>query len=114
MLLIKFKCDYADEFDVYGFMVVDNTVWESYVDRLTDEDFSDGMEFGFGTNEALTFLDKKDYLSTFKCSEISNKEFITLNKFFKGYLSSDLIQLKYGFIPLNEDKFDPIDDEQDE
>ncbi len=104
MLFIKFDSNYADEFDVEGFMIVANDVWERYVNSLTDEDFGEHNEFYFGTNESLSFDDKAYYLSSFETKEVSDDELVVIKKFFG---------LKSGFIPLNEDKFYPEEDEED-
>lgn len=112
MLLVNFKCNYADEFDMCGFMVVDSHIWNNYVNRLTDADVA--KEFYFGTNEAFNFYDKEDYLRNFTWSEVSESELETLKKFFTGYVFSPLLKVKFGYLPIDEDVFDPIVDEDDD
>lgn len=112
MFLVKFRCNYADEFDMKGFMVVDSHIWNDYVNRLTDADVA--KEFYFGTNDAFDFYDKEDYLRNFTWSEVSESELETLKKFFTGYVSSPLIKVKFGYLPINEDAFDPIVDNEEE
>lgn len=104
MLFITFDGNYADEFDVDGFMVIADEAWKRYVDSLTDEDFGNRNDFYFGSNESLSFEDKANYLSCFETKEVSDDELVVIKKFFG---------LKSGFIPLNEDKFYPEEDEED-
>lgn len=112
MLFITFDGNYADEFDVDGFMVIADEAWKRYVDSLTDEDFGKRNDFYFGSNESLSFEDKANYLSCFDVKKVSDDELVVLKKFFGGKTS--VMLLSDGFIPLLEDKFYPLDDEEED
>ena len=45
MLLVKFRKDWADEFDVYGFALLTQTQWDVIKESLPT------LGWGFGTNE---------------------------------------------------------------
>lgn len=77
-VLVKFRANCADEFDVHGFDVVEKDWWEKYVSKLPDKRFTDY----FGSNEELDFNDKANYLASFKVQEISDEDAAILKKFF--------------------------------
>jgi len=55
-LLVTFKANYADEFDVFGFALPAKDFWEEYLDHLK-EDYTNAKEINwyFGTNEELVW-----------------------------------------------------------
>lgn len=56
MLLIKFSADYADEFNIYGFSIVSEEVWNDYVRHLHNYlNDQEEYEWFFGTNEFIYF-----------------------------------------------------------
>lgn len=81
-LLIWDQC-WADEFDIFGFELIDDIAVKTVIEvleRLEDDDpVSD--EYYFGTNEAID-LDSESVLDTLKnASEPSESEFATISKY---------------------------------
>jgi hypothetical protein len=92
-VLVKFKKDYADEFDVTGVMVVSKETWEKELEKFKTAKYP--FEKYFGTNEYLEFDSFKDAMRSFKVYDLTQEEYEILKKFFHEY--SDIIQ--FGFIP---------------
>lgn len=76
-LLVNYKANYADEFDVYGFRVFDTIEWEQWKSNLED-----GCEYCFGTNESIYYHDKQSILNDFKIIQLSVEEVKILYKLF--------------------------------
>lgn len=67
MILVKFSKGWADEFDVYGFAVVEsNDVWQNRLKHLGENDVY------FGTNEGWDASEMSE--SDFRVSEISDQD----------------------------------------
>lgn len=92
-LLIQFDSNYADEFDVEGFLVMTKEEWETHkaaiqkrFDALPPKDpskyYGEELEAYFGTNESLSWGSMDAYLHDFKVTEISDEEHAVLKKFF--------------------------------
>jgi hypothetical protein len=82
MLLVKFDRDWADEFSVYGFAIMDQTQF----DELKKE--CECTSFGFGTNEGW---EDEDISDGFTAQEISETE---------AGLVQDLFKMRpYGLYP---------------
>ena len=137
MLLIKFSNNYADEFDVEGFMVWPETKWEKhkaaaarfFAKRNTkplpergDPNYRrwrDEREVRvfFGTNEEIIYAGLKDYLGSFKIHELSEPEAATFTKFFgKRYV----VKIGFGMLPILDEELDDengeywLEDENDD
>ena len=102
MVLVKFDSNYADEFDVRGFVVMTATEWDRhkvlaekvFVKKANvplpepDQKYSRCNEQArrvavyFGTNEAIVYANFKEYLSSFEVVELDDSEYDTLKKFF--------------------------------
>ncbi len=92
MLLIKFKANYADEFDVYGFEVMTLKEWSGFKEAVKQVfESRDEVEIYFGTNEAIEFTSYDNVMSSFKVTEIDNYEARTFQKHFQG---------DFGWIPI--------------
>lgn len=121
MLLIKYHNNYADEFDVNGFIVMSKEDWETHIKEAEEifkkqpvkETFRGSgdprpkaIEIYFGSNESIEYRDFKDYLSSFKVTEITDQEAGFFQKFFRG---------KHGTILMLEvDDYDDNDAEEDD
>ena len=113
--LVKFESNYADEFDIEGFMVMSEADWEEHK-KLAARKFENfaklpkdqygrtitsygervnGIEIFFGTNEQMIYETLDCYLRSFSLTEISDAEYATLDKFFKG--------VRFGMLPMFED-----------
>ncbi len=93
MLLLKFSDNYADEFYISGVMLVEDDVWNEFVNCLNDSMFK-GKEFYFGTNEYLEFQNVKDYMRSFNVTSLTDDE---------SKLCKKLFPYMWGFIPFPSD-----------
>lgn len=94
--LVKFYSDYADEFEVYGFAILnrdDYIEWFTLVNYLkeSDKNYCD-FDYNFGTNEFITFDNWKEYSDSFTTSIITEEEYKFLIRVFNSH---------YGFIPID-------------
>lgn len=82
-ILVKFNDNYADEFDVDGFMVISKNQFDKDVELVKKwfADYGDA-EFYFGTNEALSYDDFDDWFNSFSVTEITDDEAQVLTKLF--------------------------------
>lgn len=89
--LIKFKCNYADEFDTSGFItessLEDFNKSMTFVQKYFELYPGVELEVYFGTNEQLTFEDFESYRECFTITEISDEEHETLLKLFTPSVS---------------------------
>ena len=92
-VLVKFKKDYADEFDVSGLKVVLKEDWEKEVERFRNCKYP--FEKYFGTNEALEFDSFKELMSAFRVYDLDKEDYCILKKYFFQY--NDIID--FGFVP---------------
>lgn len=90
--LVKFTRDWADEFDIDGFVVLD----AEGAERLK-EHFSQPRTVWFGTNEGW---DDEVLIDSFTFVEITDEEAVVINRLFPGSY--------FGFIPefYNDDEYD--------
>lgn len=95
--LAKFEDNCADEFDVYGFVVLDEEEYNNYMDickkceKLTEDgklsEFDD-FEIGCGTNESIYFENVSDFILSPTITEITESQYETF---------IDLDMETYGF-----------------
>lgn len=78
-LLLKYSNNYADEFDVEGFLVLSASAWEKHKELAAKvfQKQSD-VEVGFGTNESINYYSLEDYLGSFKVTEITQEQYQVL------------------------------------
>lgn len=81
-VLLKFHKNWADEFDVSGFIALEEQEWKEYKDKVTEIIGNNGFEYGFGTNQSLDFNSAEDYLGEFQEVKISDEEYSFLKKHF--------------------------------
>lgn len=108
-ILVKFSDNYADEFDVDGFMVIDKDQFNKEVElikRLFDE--YGEHEFYFGTNEALSYDNFNQWFDTFSVTDITDAEADVLNRLFGTYWSN---QIRFGTMNAYEYALDSAYDE---
>lgn len=81
-LLVSFKCDWADEFEMEGFSVVDKEWWEKKVSQInTYFETETEYEEGFGTNESFIWTSAEDLLGCFEAVELSDEEAAVFEKY---------------------------------
>lgn len=82
-VLIKFEDNYADEFDVYGFVVTTKELYEAHkakIKRLNRE-----IEICFGTNESLSWSTPEEFLNSWKVSNLTDAEADVFESNFKSW-----------------------------
>ena len=81
-VLVTFKSNWADEFDVEGFKIFEKEEWEDLVEEMhTEVEFP--HECHFGTNEWIDFESPEEYLACCKIQELT-------------YLEATVIEQKIG------------------
>jgi len=84
-LLVKFKDNWSDEFDVEGFKLFTGLEWKEFKEKIESESHFPAKGF-FGTNDFLEYVDIKDYFEHFEILVILQHEYETIQKLFpKGY-----------------------------
>lgn len=106
-VLVKFKDNYADEFDLEGYWLTTKDRWDSHVADVTnywnkateakkrpqmegesDWHYRDAqrveVESYFGTNEAMLWTSPEDYLRAFTVQELTEEEAAVVSKLFLG------------------------------
>jgi len=74
--LIKFQSDYADEFDVYGFQIMNEKDYKRFQNTLKEYEKylninENSLEYYFGTNESITWESFDDLIKSITISGIS-------------------------------------------
>lgn len=74
MKLIKYNDNYADEFDVEGFLILTDEEWENqlHISKLVFDTLG-SVEIYFGTNEFIEYDSFDEWLNTFKVKDISDE-----------------------------------------
>jgi hypothetical protein len=83
-VFVKVDANWADEFDIDGFIVAKKDEWDKSVEKLK-KDFPSEQEIYFGTNEYIEFADIEDFESSLEVTEITDVEAEVLNKLFNTY-----------------------------
>jgi hypothetical protein len=117
MLLVKFHSNYADEFDVEGFIVMSTSQWQAHNEGVAkvfenkkanapppdpskqwDRRHTDActVEVYFGTNEQMMYESLEDYMRCFDISSLTDDEVAVLTKLFaRGYG-----EIQNGMLPM--------------
>jgi hypothetical protein len=97
--LIKFDCNYADEFNVQAFTVLEETEVNKLFElvKLYFEMFPDKELFiGFGTNEVLEFDNYEHFRSRFTITELDDSEVRVFQKHFPQYRPENPVKFGTG------------------
>lgn len=89
--LIKFKKDWADEFDVHGIRVLSNEQWNKLKEAIENVKYP--LEIYFGTNEDFVFTNSQDTLRELNVTEIEDCE----ADIFKQHFGN-----KFGWDPIDQ------------
>jgi len=92
MYLVKFEYNYADEFDVTGWRLMNQERMDKFNEGIEKAKYP--RECYFGTNEALVLETKEDILSALEIIEINDMEANVLET---------LIGKSHGFVPYCSD-----------
>lgn len=107
-VLLKFRENWADEFDVEGFVALPTEEWKEYKKQIKEVIGDNSFESSIGTNQELTFGSAKQYLDCFKQSNISEEEYAFLLKNFEhtdyrefdGKNFKSIVKIaQYGVVP---------------
>ncbi len=83
-VLVHYKDNYADEFDIFGFRLMDEDEWSRTKKEIT---LSDIEEFSFGTNEQIEYDSVERFLERFWSKPINAVEAKIIRKTFSGVSS---------------------------
>lgn len=95
-LLIKYKDNWADEMDVYGFHIMSEKAWNFFLSILdTNPEYFDDGDFtiGVGSNEEIPYNSKEKLLKSFEIDEVHEKEEAIIRNCF---------DLPYGQFPVEQ------------
>ncbi len=122
MVLVKYDCNYADEFDLEGFVVMSQLEWlkhitsvEKHFQKWDSEHEPDrwgnreGIEVYFGTNEQIIYEGFESYRRSFEVTELSDTDYKTLERLFGKTYGG---QIRHGMLALIEPDLE--DDEMEE
>jgi hypothetical protein len=80
--LVKFECNWADEFDVHGVSVCDSVRLEHEQKIASENAEYEFSEIGFGTNEAFYELTMQELFECFQFVEITESTYQELKSQF--------------------------------
>lgn len=122
MVLVKYDSNYADEFDVEGFIVMPQSEWlkhitgvEKHFQKWDSEHEPDrwgnreGIEVYFGTNEQMIYEGFESYRRSFEVSELSDADYETLKRLFGKSYGGNIRHGMVVMIELEEDEEDEDD-----
>jgi hypothetical protein len=81
-ILLKFNENYADEFDLEGFMAISDDEWNAYKEKIKVLIGKNSFQYSFGTNQSVEWNSAEDYLGSFDVTNISQNEYDVLLKLF--------------------------------
>lgn len=79
-VLIKWEEDWADEFDMVGFIILEKEVFDNLINRINSAVYP--FEAYFGTNEAYTFEEPQDVISKMQVKTITDGDSTELERIF--------------------------------
>jgi len=98
-VLVKYSGDWADEFDVHGFEIMETEKWKKFKESIDKLKYPLG-EMYFGTNESMTYESAYDLMSGFTAVDITVEEAAIFKKCFDysyfGWTPIDHINDKIG------------------
>lgn len=116
--ILNYEANWADEMNVEGFEIVDETEYQEFLDVLEKFKNNDSMEsisFYIGSNEEMCYESKEALFNDITIDEISKEEFDLLSKRFgRGFGFTDGIDFIYNYVLDMEDEDDYLDDDDDE
>lgn len=92
--ILKFDDNYADEFDVEGFVVVKSEFAKKWLELVGSFKYS--LSFGFGSNEANEYDNGANFVTNVSSMVITDEEANVLANIFKNSSEYCNIVTKYG------------------
>lgn len=80
-VLVQYNGNWADEMDLYGFRIMDKTIWENHMARALRFLAFNDFEKCVGTNEEVTHT-KSSYERSFTATDISETEEAMIKRLF--------------------------------
>jgi hypothetical protein len=80
MVMLLYKDDYADEFDVEGFAFLKEDDWEYIKREAAATEFP--IEIYFGTNEFMEYDTSEEFINMFRVTPITEESIKELEKLF--------------------------------
>lgn len=93
--LVKFSCNWADEFDTESFSVFKEEEWKQLQFDIKAQEYP--VYKGFGTNEGWDFENAEQILSCLTATEITNKEAAIFKKHFSNWMN----RCNFGMIDID-------------
>jgi len=90
--LIKFRDNWSDEMNIYGFSVMTSEEWSKYSNTLKNH--KNRFNYYIGTNEDVEYRNGNELLRRMNPKEINLNEYNFLKENFKSYDG-----IKFGFFP---------------
>lgn len=87
-VIVFTDANYADEFDVQGFEIIEKDRWDrllSIAEEYFNSENAEPLELYFGTNEMIYFEDFRDVQDFFNIKEITDEECQVIEKCFGKY-----------------------------
>lgn len=120
-LFIKYRDNWADEMDLFGFAIIQKDKWEALLVRMQKFfDRKGEWNFGVGTNEDVEYSSYDGWLQHFTVTELSEAESEALlavskrTKLGPDDESHCLVQAGFFGIPYDLNEGEEDDDETDE
>lgn len=121
MVLVKYDCNYADEFDLEGFIIMPQLEWlkhitsvQKHFEKWDSEHAPDrwgnreGIEVYFGTNEQVIYEGFESYRRSFTVTDLSDADVETFKRHFgKSYGG----HIRHGMLAMIELEDEEAEDE---
>lgn len=96
-ILFKWEKDWADEFDMTGFRVISENIWNAFQTAAKKMEYP--QEFYFGTNEEYTFDNINQLMNGIKTIEITDEEAEVIKKCFAPSYGNSI---NFGWEPIEQ------------
>ena len=75
MLLVEYKDNYADQFDISGFIITTEKTWKEFCDRgLKYFENNESETYQFGSDEWIEYRSAKEFFSCFKGKKLNTED----------------------------------------
>lgn len=95
MLLVKWSCDWADEFQTEGFKIFTEDEWNEFKSKMTA--YSGHLTWYFGTNEGYDDETADFYLKHMKVHQLSTSEVTLFKVIFPDAFDDSFGQFPYFY-----------------
>ena len=123
--ILQFNDNYADEFDAYGSVIIDEDQYKyfySVVEQAVnsedysklDADYTSDVYVGLGSNEDIEYEDIADLMNQVTCTELTDDEYNVLTKFgFDDFGFTDFWDTIAEAVASDDDDADDSDDDSE-